>query len=475
MELSGTLPDAMTLAREHRGGQRDPRATVRMTLQRAHALRERLNAFAVIDDAGANARATEIADAIARGADPGPLAGVPVAVKDILDVAGLPTRWGSLLMAQAPPAKSDIAAVARLRAAGAVVIGKTTTTEFAHSPLGFSPLTGLTRNPWAPELTCGGSSAGAGVAAAAGLSSLSLATDAGCSTRLPAACTGVFGLKPTLGTAPHDRVPEAFANFIHLGLLARKVSDIAMGLDVIAGASPVDPHSLTRAKPKAVAALAQSAMEGARVLLWKRTGNSHVADEIIAATRKAAGVLASLGARVTEETCPLENPDPVWRILQQSNWAARFAALKPDERAKLSPTLKAGIDAGLAYRGLDLQRALIKRTELFRAVQAVLQNFDLILTPCVSAPPVAAEHDLAAPLMVDGKEAGDLRTEWTPYLSLFDLTGHPAIAMPAGFAASGAPLGVQLAAPWAHDAALLAAAFAYERISPAPLLPRANS
>jgi len=475
MELIGTLPDAMTLAREHRGGQRDPRATVRMTLQRAHALQERLNAFAAIDDAGANARATEIADAIARGADPGPLAGVPVAVKDILDVAGLPTRWGSLLMAQAPPAKSDIAAVARLRAAGAVVIGKTTTTEFAHSPLGFSPLTGLTRNPWAPELTCGGSSAGAGVAAAAGLSSLSLATDAGCSTRLPAACTGVFGLKPTLGTAPHDRVPEAFANFIHLGLLARKVSDIAIGLDVIAGASPVDPHSLTRAKPNAVAALAQGAMEGARVLLWMRTGNSHVADEIIAATRKAAGVLASLGARVTEETCPLENPDPVWRILQQSNWAARFAALKPDERAKLSPTLKAGIDAGLAYRGLDLQRALIKRTELFRAVQAVLQNFDLILTPCVSAPPVAAEHDLAAPLMVDGKEAGDLRTEWTPYLSLFDLTGHPAIAMPAGFAASGAPLGVQLVAPWAQDAALLAAASAYERMSPAPLLPRANT
>ena len=218
MELSRTFPDATTLAREHRGGQRDPRATVRAILQRVHVLQERLNAFAAIDDEGANARAAELADAIACGKDTGPLAGVPVCVKDILDVAGLPTRWGSRLMAQAPPAKSDIAAVARLRAAGAVVIGKTTTTEFAHSPLGFSPLTGLTRNPWAPGLTCGGSSAGAGVAVATGLSSLSLATDAGCSTRLPAACTGIFGIKPTLGTAPHDRVPEAFANFIHLGI-----------------------------------------------------------------------------------------------------------------------------------------------------------------------------------------------------------------------------------------------------------------
>jgi aspartyl-tRNA(Asn)/glutamyl-tRNA(Gln) amidotransferase subunit A len=214
-------------------------------------------------------------------------------------------------------------------------------------------------------------------------------------------------------------------------------------------------------------------MDGARVLLWMRTGNLHVADEIIAATRKAAAVLASLGARVTEEACPLENPDPVWRILQQSNWAARFAALKPEDRSKLSPTLNAGIEAGLAYRGLDLQRALIKRTELFRAVQTVFQNFDFMLTPCVSAPPVAADHDLAAPLIIDGKEAGDLRTEWTPYLSLFDLTGHPAIAMPASLTANGAPLGVQLVAPWAHDGALLAAAAAYERASPTPQLPRA--
>lgn len=469
MELSAPLPDAVTLAREHKSGERDPRATVRVVLERAHSLQARFNAFATLADVAATARAAELAHDIGRGDDPGALAGVPVSVKDILDVAGMPTRWGSPLMAQAPPAKSDVAAVARLRAAGAVVIGKTTTTEFAHSPLGFSPLTGLTRNPWVPELTSGGSSAGAGVAAATGLSSISLATDAGCSTRLPAACTGVYGIKPTLGTAPHDRVPEAFANFIHLGLIARTVADLALGLDVVAGASPVDPHSLTRANPDAAATLAQNTLQGARVLLWMRTGNARVAEEIVAATRNAADVLARFGARVTEAACPLENPDPVWRTLQQSNWAARFAALKPADRATLSPTLNAGIDAGLAYRGLDLQRALIKRTEYFRAVQNVFAaGTEFILTPCVSAPPVAAEHDLEAPLIIDGKEAGDLRTEWTPYLSLFDLTGHPAIAMPAGFAGNGAPLGVQLVAPWARDSALLAAAAAHERASPAP-------
>jgi aspartyl-tRNA(Asn)/glutamyl-tRNA(Gln) amidotransferase subunit A len=277
-----------------------------------------------------------------------------------------------------------------------------------------SPLTGLTRNPWAPDRTCGGSSAGAGVAAATGLTPLALATDAGCSTRLPAACTGVYGLKPTLGTAPHDRVPEAFANFIHLGLLAARVADLAVGLDVIAGASPSDPHSLTRAKPNAAAVLKQPSLDGARVLLWMTAGNARVSEEIVAATRGAAAVLTRLGARVVEEAYPFENPDPVWRILQQCNWAARFAGFKSEDRARLSPTLNAGIDAGLSHRGIDLQRALVKRTELFRAIESAFGNgIDFMLTPCVSAPPVAAEHDLAAPLIIDGVEVGE---------ELFDLS-----------------------------------------------------
>ena len=470
--MASTSPSAESLATEHRSGRRDIRATVKAALARAHALQQPYNAFATLADDLALARAEELAREVGAGRDPGPLAGVPVSVKDILDVAGMPTRWGSPLMADAPPAKADIAAVARLRAAGAVVIGKTTTTEFAHSPLGTSPLTGVTRNPWAPALTCGGSSAGAGVSVATGVTPLALATDAGCSTRLPAACTGIYGLKATLGAAPHDRVPEAFANFIHLGLLARNVRDLALGLDVIAAPHASDPHSLMRPLPNARARLDQPALKGARVLLWLTTGNARVAAEIVAATRAVAATLTSLGATVSEEACPLDNPDPVWRVLQQSNWAARFASLKPEERGKLSPTLLAGIDAGLAYRGLELQRALIKRSEMFRAVQGVFgKGFDFILTPCVSAPPVAAEYDLAQPLVIDGVEAGDLRSEWTPYLSLFDLTGHPAIAMPAGLAENRAPLGVQLVAPWAKEAALLAAGQAYERAVPALSLP----
>jgi aspartyl-tRNA(Asn)/glutamyl-tRNA(Gln) amidotransferase subunit A len=461
--MNGSLPPAAILAEDHRARRRDPRATVRDTLDRIEKRQGDLNAFAMVDAAGATKRADELARAIEAGQDPGPLAGVPVSVKDILDVAGLPTRWGSPLMTDAKPALADVVAVARLRAAGAVIMGKTTTTEFAHSPLGVSPLTGVTRNPWAPDLTCGGSSAGAGVSVAAGLTPVALATDAGCSTRLPAACTGIFGLKPTLGRVPHDRVPEAFGNFIHLGLLAAHVRDLALALDVVAGGQRNDPQSFFQPMPNAGSALDSAALDGARVILWTQTGNTRVSEEVLTATRSAAAVLQSLGALVSEEPYPFAHPDPVWRVLQQSNWASRFAAATPEQRAQLSPTLIAGIDAGLSYRGLDLQRALVKRTELFRNVQQVFgERADFILTPCTSAPPVHAEHELTAPLVVDGTEAGDLRSEWTPYLSLFDLSGHPAIAMPAGQAQSGAPLGIQLVANWGQDAKLLAAARTYE-------------
>ena len=460
-------PNATNMADEHRSGRRNIRATLKAALARAHALQGPYNAFATLADDGALARADELARNVEAGKDPGPLAGVPVSVKDILNVAGLPTRWGSPLMADASAAKADVAAVARLRAAGAVVIGKTTTTEFAHSLLGASPLTGLTRNPWAPALTCGGSSAGAGVSVATEIAPLALATDAGCSTRLPAACTGVYGLKPTLGAAPHDRVPEAFANFIHLGLLAGSVRDLARGLDVIAGPYAGDPYSLTRPLPNAAAGLDQPVLKGARVLLWLTTGNRRVAAEIVQATRAAATSLTRLGASVTEEpvrsTIRSGLADPAAVELRRAlcvpqGGRPRQTFVNAQRRHRCRIVLPRP----------RLQRALIKRSELFRAVQGVFgEGIDFILTPCVSAPPVAAEYDPAQPLVIDGVEAGDLRSEWTPYLSLFDLTGHPAIAMPVGFSESGAPLGVQLVAPWAKDAALLAAAHAYQRAAPA--------
>ena len=319
------LADGVALATAHRDGARDAEATRMAALGRAEAMQPLFAPMAVLDQE-------------ARGSA-GALAGVPVTVKDILDVAGLPTRWGSATLAQAKPAAADALAVARLRAAGACILGKTTSSDFASTPLGHSTLTGLTRNPWNPAITCGGSSAGAGVSVATGIAPIALATDAGCSTRLPAAFAGVFGLKPTLGRIPHPGVPEGFANFIHLGLLAGSVRDLALALHVVAGPHPADPHSLGHAP---FAAQDASPLAGARVLVWMTTGNRAVSAEVAAATRGAAAMLGTLGAQAEEATCTLDNPDATWRVLQQSNWAARFAAQTPEQRAALPPALARG-------------------------------------------------------------------------------------------------------------------------------------
>ncbi len=389
----------------------------------------------------------------------GPLAGVATSVKDILDVAGFATRRGSRLLADAPLAQKDIEAVARLRAAGAAIVAKSTTTEFAHSPLGSSPADGMTRNPWNPERTCGGSSSGAGVAVATGATPVSLATDAGCSTRLPAALTGVLGLKPTIGRIPHEGLPECFANIVHLGVLAASADLLERAMKAVAGPQRDDAMSLGHGP----LAGAEDSIGGSKALLWMTVGNQAVHPIVETQIHIAVERLAQLGVTVWEGAFTLPNPTQAFEVLQQVGWADRFASLPADRRALLSPSFNAGIDAGTALGAGDLLRALAARTAAFRAVQAVFaQGHDFILTPCTSAPAVTADHPVDAPLEIGGRSVGSLRAEWIPYLSLFDLSGHPALALPIGFDESGVPMAIQLVAPWGREDRLLAAARAWE-------------
>ena len=407
----------------------------------------------------ARAQADAIDRARRQGAKLGPLAGVPVSVKDILNTAGVRTTWGSRLMENNVPS-TDAVAVKRLKDAGAIIIGKTTTPEFAYKLLTDSPVSGITRNPWNAQLTPGGSSGGSAVAVAAGLGPLSLATDAGASTRLPAACCGIVGLKPTLGVVPHNQVPDAFNNIVHLGVMARTVEDTALMLGCIAGPHASDPYSLAGGQkpPRSIEAMK---------IDWRPLlGNTELDDEVRTQCEQALGALAAQGAQVRTVGDHFENAEPAWRVLQHSNWAARFHDKLAEVEPKIEAAFAAGIRAGGGYRGQELLAATVKRTEFFRAVQGWFERCDLVATPTMSRPPLDVTHGVDQPIVINGRDAGDMRVAWIPYLNLFTLTGHPAISIPAGFTRSGLPVGLQLVGRWHAEEDLFSAARVLESARP---------
>jgi aspartyl-tRNA(Asn)/glutamyl-tRNA(Gln) amidotransferase subunit A len=469
---SSVFPTAAGIARGVRDGDISSERVVDECLARIEALQPTLNAFVTVCADEARAQAKAVDRARKEGAKLGPLAGVPVSVKDILNTKGVRTAWGSRLMENNVPAQ-DAVAVTRLKEAGAIVIGKTTTPEFAYKLLTDSPISGITRNPWDPSLTPGGSSGGSAVAVASAMGPLSLATDAGASTRLPAACCGIVGLKPTLGRVPHNQVPDAFNNFIHLGLMARTVEDTQLMLDALAGPHPSDPYSLG-VFGQDFAREEKKELKDLRIQWRPLLGNTMLDDEVREQCEQALQALVAEGAKLQRIDEPFESAEPAWRVLQQSNWAARYFAKLAEVEPKIEAGFAEGIRAGGAYTGQQLLAATVKRTELFRAVQGWFAACDIVATPTMSRPPLEVSHRVDQPILINGKEAGDMRAAWIPYLNLFNLTGHPALSVPAGFTRAGLPVGLQLVGRWHAENQLLQVARALERARPwADRIPRA--
>jgi aspartyl-tRNA(Asn)/glutamyl-tRNA(Gln) amidotransferase subunit A len=302
---------------------------------------------------------------------------------------------------------------------------------------------------------------------AAGLGPLSLATDAGASTRQPAACCGVVGMKPTLGVVPHNQLPEAFGNFIHLGVFARTVGDAALMLETIAGEHPSDPFSLGRHAPPFSRIVATSGrLQGLRFAWRPLLGNRLLAREVRAVCEAALPVFEQLGGRVELVEQEVENAEPTWRVLQQSNWAARFEKDAAENAGRMDPSLVEGIREGLRYTGRDVQRAMYHRTQLYRSTQQWFDACDFVLTPTLSRSPLAATHKALDPITIDGEDASDMRWAWVSYLNLFNLTGHPAISIPCGWTGNGLPVGLQIVGRWHTDAELLRVAAAFETAHP---------
>ena len=443
-----------------------PVEATRAVLERIDAWEPHINAFITVagDQAMDAARAAE--DAVMRGDDLGPIHGVPYSVKDLLNTAGARTTFGSYAFETNVP-DADCVAVARLRAAGGVMIGKTTTPEFGHKPMTEAPLFGRTLNPWDRARTSGGSSGGAGAAVAAGLGPLAVGTDGGGSIRIPSACCGIVGMKQTLGVVPHDQSPDCFGILSYVGPMTRTVADAALMLSVMAGPHPSDVHSLGR-DPGDLAAAGQAHgdLRGVRIAWRTHLGNERVDGETQELFEKAVQAFGDLGANLSVADEPFENTMAVWGPLTFSIWASRFGDLEKTLGDRMSDTLRRWMAQGRQASAIAVQDSMATRTALFRAVQAWFDNVDLVITPTLSRPAIAADHDPFEPIEIEGVAAGGPREAWYPYTHPFNLTGHPAITVPCGWTEAGLPVGLQIIGPWLGDAAVLRAAALFEAARP---------
>ncbi len=456
---------ATELARRIARRALSPVELIDAVLARIEAVEPTTNAYITVaaDQARADARRAE--DAVMRNALLGPLHGVPFSVKDLVATAGVRTTMGSLIFETNVPDR-DAVSVARLKAAGAILVGKVTTPEFGHKPFTDAPLFGVTRNPWDLNLSPGGSSGGSAAAVAAGLAPLSVGTDGGGSIRIPAAASGIVGMKPSLGRVPHDSAPDGFGNLSYIGPMTRTVGDAAVMLQVMAGPDRADPLSLGLGPPPAMPAGDAADLARLRIAYRRRLGNQVVDREVLADTDAAVAALAERGAVIEDVDQPFENTEPFWLVITQALWAARFTGYLERWRDRMTPTLVRQIEAGADYTAVDLAAAIFKRTEIFRQVEGWFQDHDLAVTPTLSRPALAADHDFFAPIEIDGRPVGTVRPAWYPYTHPFNLTGHPAITVPSGFTAAGLPTGLQIVGRIGADATVLQAAFAVESARP---------
>ncbi len=450
------LMSAETLLHHYRRGTLSPVEALQAITERIARFNPRLNAFAVLSPRALDA-AGESASRWRAGRPLGLLDGVPCTVKDLLDVAGLPTRRGSRLTSPAPLTE-DAPAVTALKNAGAVIVGKTTTTEYGWKTPGDCPLHGITRNPWNPDRTTGGSSSGAGAAGAACFGPLHTGTDAGGSVRIPAAWCGLVGLKPSFGRIPQWPL-GAFANIACAGPMTRTVGDCALLLSVLARHDRRDPFSLPD-DPRDWRDTLSLGVDGLRIGVLRVPGFEAPIDAAgIAAVEDAAILLAQAGAIVEEAVADL----PDIRTVFGRVWGVALSRLvsqvpEPD-RAKLDPGLLDVATAEGHMLATDFVGAEAVRLQAAHVMAKLHARYDLLLTPTVPTGPPLAMEPTTDPVRA-------LWTQWAPWTFLYNLTRQPAVTIPLPPGADGLPRSVQLAAPLYRDDLALRGAWAIEQATP---------
>ncbi len=422
-----------------------------------------LHAFCTVSPT-ALAEAETIDRRIAAGEHAGPLAGVPVAVKDLIATRGLRTTFGSRLYADHVPEEDDVV-VERLRAAGAIILGKTNTSEFGYGAVGHNPLFSTTRNPWNPALTPGGSSAGSAAAVAAGIVPLALGSDGGGSVRVPAALCGIVGMKPSFGRIPlypgcrDPAMPGAsgWESLEHIGPLTRTVGDLALAMSVLAGPDPRDRHSIP---DEGTGWEATARVRGARVAWSPDLGFARVDPDVAAVGRDAVQRLGRLlDVTVVADDPGIPDAQQVFEALVALDTdRAGLAALAHGR--PVSSGVRAVLEGG--WTADAFSAAILGRKAIANRLAAFFGRCDFLVTPTTATAAFAADSD--GPAVIGGRAVA--ASAWTAFSAFANLAGVPALSIPAGFTGDGRPVGLQIVGPHLADRAVIALAAAIERVMP---------
>ncbi len=450
---------AVELARMIRGKALSPVELMKATIARAERLNPVLNAICTPTYEAALAAAREAEGVVMRGGPLGRLHGIPTTIKDLSLTRGVPTMAGSHIFRDRVP-ETDHIHVERLRAAGAISIGKTTTSEFGWSGVSRSPLTGITHNPWKHGMNAGASSAGAGVCAAAGIGPIHQGSDGAGSIRMPAGFCGVYGIKPSHGRVPYHPVP-ANGLISHVGPITRTVTDAALMLQALAGPDDRDMTSLA-SEPEDFLAPLDRGIKGLKVAYSPDLGYLKVDAEVAEPVRAAALAFEALGAIVEEVNPGWGDPIETEHCLYTTHMAGMYGDYLARWANQMDPGLVAIIRHGQRYSAVDYCKAHARRLAYYDKVRAFFERYDLLLTPTLSVAAFPAERLM--PAHWEQHEWDWLR--WAGFSYPFNLTWLPAATCPCGFTPAGLPVGVQIVAGRNRDLRVLQASRAYEQARP---------
>ncbi|MEM8730961.1 MAG: amidase [Pseudomonadota bacterium] len=456
--MSNSFRTATELRDDLRQGRETAESVMAATLERIEAVNGHVNAIVSMKEPGQLLDAARASDAAGLS---GPLAGLPIAIKDLADAAGFETSMGSPIHAGQIAAKDEIM-VARLRGAGAIVIGKTNTPEFGLGSHTFNPVHGTTRNPFDLSRSCGGSSGGAGVALATGMLAIADGSDMMGSLRNPAAWNNVYGLRPSWGRVPSEAVGDTFLHQLStLGPMARAPQDLALLLDVMSGPDPRQPHGAPYAP---VTPLATGGFAGKR-LGWLGDWGGAFAFEpgILALARSALDQMADAGAQVSDLAPPFarEKIWDSWTTLRSWSVAAKLAPLATPE-AKLKDSAIWELERGQALSAMDIHAASVLRSEWFACAARLFDDYDALVLPSAQVWPFPIEEPWKSEI---NGQAMDTYHRWMEVVVPASLLGLPALSIPIGFGADGLPMGLQIIGRRGSDGDILALGGAWHEMT----------